>query len=524
MVDLHSGTSPLLECPCTDRIGKKTVQIPVLLTAAQTCEQTVAIPTASSCTAAVGNITNVTSSRTVSNVSLPSGCLLLQGQQGDAASAIFNTAATQVDCDFTGSKTLYLSGESVVDSLNMRLEIRHDGTDAQLSLTGPDGSWFGVGFDAQAMSDAPYALIVDGHGAVTERRLATHDPGSELQPSISVISSSASDGVRKVVLSRKVDGATEQHYSLPREATQINLIVAIGNTVELAYHKARTASKVVLLPVDTPACVCEPLVEHYLVYNNATQNRFGYECTDEPRGDMLRKGDGTGRAVANAACNIDTYHGGTECCKHSFLLTDQAQESLIQPDKVDRYFLKFRVYFQVFRPPTAASAASHQHLHHWVFLIDAQINDYEEDNAHYGQASVGKITAHITADQFCDSGCDAIGTGVQPGPEGRLNFTTLTPLVITPHCHAPSCIREELWNDDTGEILCNVTARYGTSDEIFNERGYAAISPCIFGHQPGLQTPFSLAPIANIRAVKYFNNTYRHVGQMAQWTGLAVYT
>ena len=57
----------------------------------------------------------------------------------------------------------------------------------------------------------------------------------------------------------------------------------------------------------------------------------------------------------------------------------------------------------------------------------------------------------------------------------------------------------------------------------FNEPNYIAIPPCIFGNQPGLQTPFQITPDTNILAVKYFNNTYRHLGQMAQWTGLMVY-
>ena len=39
----------------------------------------------------------------------------------------------------------------------------------------------------------------------------------------------------------------------------------------------------------------------------------------------------------------------------------------------------------------------------------------------------------------------------------------------------------------------------------------------------GLQYPFDLSPETNITAIKYFNNTYRHLGQMAQWTGLMVY-
>ena len=41
------------------------------------------------------------------------------------------------------------------------------------------------------------------------------------------------------------------------------------------------------------------------------------------------------------------------------------------------------------------------------------------------------------------------------------HWTNWSPLVMTPHCHAPSCIREDLWNADTGEILCNMTAKYG---------------------------------------------------------------
>lgn len=59
--------------------------------------------------------------------------------------------------------------------------------------------------------------------------------------------------------------------------------------------------------------------------------------------------------------------------------------------------------------------------------------------------------------------------------------------VMTPHCHAPSCIREEFWNADTNEIICNVTARYGDAkfgslNAVFNEAQYIAIPPCIFNY------------------------------------------
>ena len=40
-----------------------------------------------------------------------------------------------------------------------------------ITLTGPSSVWFGVGFNASAMKDAPWAIIVEGDGNVTERKL-----------------------------------------------------------------------------------------------------------------------------------------------------------------------------------------------------------------------------------------------------------------------------------------------------------------------------------------------------------------
>jgi len=256
-------------------------------------------------------------------------------------------------------------------------------------------------------------------------------------------------------------------------------------------------------------------VKHYMAYMNESFHEWeGYNCLDEPRSNMLRHGDGTGRPVPNAACYAETYHGGLQCCANGHFLTDIDQNSMI-PDKVDTYFLKWRYYFQEYVPSAPPMPASHRHLHHWVFLIDAAVNDYEEDNAHYGSNSIGKIEAHLTAANM----------GLEDKPD---TFKHITPLVMTPHCHAPSCIREELWNADTGEIICNVTVHYGSLEhgplsQIFNEANYVAIPPCIFGHQQGLRTPPVLSPGTNLTAIKYFNNTFRHLGQMAQWTGLMVY-
>jgi hypothetical protein len=58
---------------------------------------------------------------------------------------------------------------------------------------------------------------------------------------------------------------------------------------------------------------------------------------------------------------------------------------------------------------------------------------------------------------------------------------------------------------------------------VFNEKDYVAIAPCLWGYQPGVKKPITISPKTNLTAIKYFNNTYRHMGQMAQWTGLMVY-
>lgn len=109
-----------------------------------------------------------------------------------------------------------------------------------------------------------YALIVDGKGAVTERKLANHGPGTVLTPSVTVVSSTAAGGRRTVVLTRNVTGATSDHYSIPKTAGEINLITAIGNSVEIAYHASRTGAKFVLLPKTVTACVCDPETTGYL--------------------------------------------------------------------------------------------------------------------------------------------------------------------------------------------------------------------------------------------------------------------
>eukprot|EP00929_Paragymnodinium_shiwhaense_P025556 TRINITY_DN15429_c0_g1_i1.p1 TRINITY_DN15429_c0_g1~~TRINITY_DN15429_c0_g1_i1.p1 ORF type:complete len:781 (+),score=127.63 TRINITY_DN15429_c0_g1_i1:66-2408(+) len=508
MTDFSSRLSPLIECPCSDRISKTEVKLPAIqsegvcstpITSLEECKSAAAFA-------------EVVSASTVRDDSLPAGCLLLPTPKA-GFKVVFNEAtSTAASCDMGSSTTSKLLGEANLGGLT-NLSLAIEGDEVRIILTGPADVWFGVGFNAGTMADQPYAVIVEAGAGVSERKLGNHQPGSLLEPSVTLVHDSSVGGKRTVELTRPVAGKTSKHYTFPTTAGSVNVITAVGNTPALAYHQARTSANIVLVP-EKGSCVCEPKTQGYVTYMGKSRDLYDVTCFDEPRSDMLRHGDGTGRNVSNAACNVMTYHGGLHCCKHTWFLTDQDQDHLIPP-AVDVYFLKWRYYFQEFVPATPNTRASHRHLHHWVFLIDMNINDYEEDNAHYGHKSIGKITAHLQAKDM----------GLEDVPP---SFTYITPLVMSPHMHAPSGMREEIWNADTGEIMCNVTAQYGHErhgglGDVFNEANYIAISPCIFGHQPGLQKPFSFTPATNITAIKYFNNTYRHLGQMAQWTGLMVY-
>ena len=127
------------------------------------------------------------------------------------------------------------------------------------------------------MADLPYAIIVDGAGAVQERKLANHGvlrckfmtgdtkqnhstsrcrgwcwvalfgillvtatyvywtgPGDELAASVKVLSNTVEGATRTVVLQRPVAGASADHYTIPTAPGDVDMIVAFGNTPALA--------------------------------------------------------------------------------------------------------------------------------------------------------------------------------------------------------------------------------------------------------------------------------------------------
>ena len=87
------------------------------------------------------------------------------------------------------------------------------------------------------------------------------------------------------------------------------------------------------------------------------------------------------------------------------------------------------------------------------------------------------------------------------------------------HCHAPTCLAMELWNNKTGELVCRQRPIYGgtgdaTVGERFDEPGYIFTPPCLWGAEAGLE-PMPLASGVDFTVKAITNATYTHHGEMA---------
>ena len=78
----------------------------------------------------------------------------------------------------------------------------------------------------------------------------------------------------------------------------------------------------------------------------------------------------------------------------------------------------------------------------------------------------------------------------------------------------PSC---ELYNEDTGQLICRQEPVYGTShwtpENPYDEEGYVLIPPCLWGsEEEGLVPGPYLSYGTNMLSIKKNNNTNGHYG------------
>ena len=85
------------------------------------------------------------------------------------------------------------------------------------------------------------------------------------------------------------------------------------------------------------------------------------------------------------------------------------------------------------------------------------------------------------------------------------------------HCHAPTCLTQEMrFDGPEGELICREDSYHGkgaTPGDRFGEKGYIAQPVCMWGNPP-----FAPPPLVSGRTLWYkavTNNTYGHHGEMA---------
>lgn len=139
----------------------------------------------------------------VSDSGSPPGCSANFDLSSNSWTVTLNHMMNTTSACSSSSGSLRAVGEAT-SLLQISLDLNAASQKATITLKGPANVWFGVGFNATTMAELPYAIIVDGTGSVSERRLGSHAAGTVLKNSIVVSSNTVSGEQRTVVLQRRV--------------------------------------------------------------------------------------------------------------------------------------------------------------------------------------------------------------------------------------------------------------------------------------------------------------------------------
>eukprot|EP00971_Amphidinium_carterae_P202170 4011485-Amphidinium_carterae.1 len=241
------------------------------------------------------------------------------------------------------------------------------------------------------MANMPYTLIVNNDGVI-EQKIGTcgdeadHCPGTKLTSSITLLSNTVENNRRTVVVTRPLNGATPDHYSFSPTAsgdTPIKFITAVGHSQEFAHHKAHGPTLVTLTPVGGSVCICDAGMIGSLCHTG------GKDCK------QFNKACVAGASLAtqhNSVCSSSTYLGGLNCCYDGALMLDTNQEP---PAELLRYHIKYRIWFQEYKPAAKPNAPSHYNLDRVYFQTEAWAGEYDVPPAFPHQGEVLPGFSHL---------------------------------------------------------------------------------------------------------------------------------
>lgn len=530
---IPKGGSPysgLLECPCNTRYGgdpviygntqTKTVSHHYTVVSKSSCN-TETIESDVECFNSVAML-GITPSKNITITSqtnsVPRGCSLQSSSDGKLT-VTYNRFQSSAQCSTSATRA-----GTVNFDIGVSVTVELNSTTAMLTLSGPSDVWFGTGFNASHMADSPYTIIVNSTG-VYERQIGTcgseaeHCPGDALQTTLQVISNKVADGMRTVMLSRSLKGKTMKYYSFDTSVqSQIPMIAAVGSSQMFAYHKNHSNGMLPLITSDGSNCICDMGSIGTLCETNGTGcDTFTKNCVGPPAGDLL--------AQRNPTCNSKQYAGGLRCCKHGRIMLDADQP--VRPELL-RYHMKFRFWFQVYE--VNGEQVSHYNLDRIYYQTEAWAGEYDIPPAFvtpgkqipgYPNWPEKTPTPGTKCTGNCPDGddCKCVHTITF-----KWTVSNIRLIYAGGHCHAPACISMELYRNDTGhemELLCRQVPVYGAGNITHNkydELGYIALPPCLWGSDKGLNPSVLLPPNTPLVSIKHNRNTHMgHYGEMASW-------
>lgn len=127
----------------------------------------------------------------------------------------------------------------------------HNGQ-VHLNMSAGEHAWFGIGFNATMMSDLPNAVVVDGNGAITERKLATYQGGEELKLQWKELSHTVENGIRTVLLTRAASSSDSRRFSFPVAGGTLKVIWAVGLGADYSTHGLSGTTTLQILVAPSP--------------------------------------------------------------------------------------------------------------------------------------------------------------------------------------------------------------------------------------------------------------------------------
>lgn len=498
--------SGLLECPFTTRLSRELDTSDVAVVSGRCANSSAPIASGEACLATAKSLFGRGGQRfaLAPGVGSVAGCAATASADGETVQVAYNAGAGAA-CGATGATVA-----GVANSL-VKTSVRLEGDVATITLAGPASVWFGVGFDAQAMKDGPWAVIVEGGGKVSERKLQDQNPGRLLNASVTVASNTVAGSIRTVVLRRPLKGLTPDYFTFDAaKDTVLPLINAVGAGPALAFHKAKSPTAITLLPVGTGGtCVCHGPEAAFgqqkgrFVYTQTNQSAdvgqgtigFGNKCAPYPRTDLLWQ--------KNPICDVRTYTGGQTACHHMFSLLD-ADQLIPWTDRPLEYQMKFRFWVQPY------NASFHQRVKRVTWGIASPVE--------YDVPKCGPNVPDCTRAADGSWIHTITGTWSAGGKVLAAHF----------HCHAPTCLEMTMYkcpknttvcNATTGSVLCSEKPVYGGTGHIKNpdldEPGYIFQPPCLWGNATyGLEAPVDVGE-GVLGTVKHSNASWGHHGEMA---------